>query len=108
MFGLDRGTFEGFMTFADNRDLREQMYEGYRARGGQGGATDNRDEISEIAHLRAEAAQLLGYENHAAYQLETRMAKTPETAENFPARGLEARAEACRGGTGGDAGHRAG
>jgi len=83
LFGLDRGTFEGFMTYADNRDLRKQMYEGYRARGGQGGATDNRDEISEIANLRAEAAQLLGYEDHAAFQLETRMAKTPETAENF-------------------------
>jgi peptidyl-dipeptidase Dcp len=83
LFGLDRGTFEGFMTFADNRDLRKQMYEGYRARGGQGGATDNRDEISEIAHLRAEAAQLLGYDNHAAYQLETRMAKTPKIAEDF-------------------------
>jgi len=83
VFGLDRGTFEGFMTFADNRELRKQMYGGYRARGGQGGATDNRDEISEMANLRAEAAQLLGYENHAAYQLETRMAKTPKTAEDF-------------------------
>jgi peptidyl-dipeptidase Dcp len=83
VFGLDRGTFEGFMTFADNRDLRKQMYDGSRARGGQGGATDSRDEISEIAHLRAEAAQLLGYDDHAAYQLETRMAKTPEAAESF-------------------------
>jgi len=83
VFGLDRGTFEGFMTFADNRELRKQMYAAYRARGGQGGATDNRDELSEIAHLRAEAAQLLGYENHAAYTLEVNMAKTPETAENF-------------------------
>jgi len=83
VFGLDRGTFEGFMTFADNRELRKQMYAGYRARGGQGGAMDNRDELSEIAHLRAEAAQLLGYENHAAYTLEVNMAKTPKTAEDF-------------------------
>jgi peptidyl-dipeptidase Dcp len=83
VFGLDRGTFEGFMTFADNRELRKQMYAAYRARGGQGGDMDNRDELSEIAHLRAEAAKLLGYENHAAYMLETNMAKTPETAENF-------------------------
>jgi peptidyl-dipeptidase Dcp len=83
MFGLDRGTFEGFMTFAANRELRKQMYDAYRARGGQGGARDNRDEISEIVLLRAEAAQLLGYENHAAYQLETRMAKTPGAAEDF-------------------------
>jgi peptidyl-dipeptidase Dcp len=83
VFGLDRGTFEGFMTYADDRDLRVQMYEGYRARGGAGGATDNRDELSEIAYLRAEAARLMGYENHAAYQMEKNMAKTPETAEAF-------------------------
>jgi len=83
VFGLDRGTFEGFMTFADNRGLRQQMYQAYRERGGQGGATDNRDELSEIAKLRAEAAQIMGYENHAAYQMETNMAKTPKTAEDF-------------------------
>ena len=83
IFGLDRGTYEGFMTYAANRDLRKQMYDAYRARGGQGGANDNRDALAEVAQLRAEAAQLLGYPNHAAYQLETRMAKTPEQAENF-------------------------
>jgi peptidyl-dipeptidase Dcp len=83
VFGLDRGTFEGFMTFADNRELRRQMYNAYRARGGQGGANDNRDILAEIAQLRAESAQMMGYPNHAAYQLETRMAKTPEQAENF-------------------------
>jgi peptidyl-dipeptidase Dcp len=83
VFGLDRGTYEGFMTFADNRELRRQMNEAYRSRAGQGGANDNRDVLAEIAKLRAERAQLLGYPNHAAYQLETRMAKTPENAENF-------------------------
>ncbi len=83
IFGLDRGTYEGFMTFADQRELRKQMFAAYRARGGQGGPGDNRDALAEIAQLRAEAAQLLGYANHAAYQLETRMAKTPEKAESF-------------------------
>lgn len=83
IFGLDRGTFEGFMTFADNRELRAQMYAAYRARGGQGGDNDNRDALAEIAKLRAERAVMLGYPNHSAYQLETRMAKTPENAENF-------------------------
>ena len=83
VFGLDRGSYEGFMTFADNRELRRQMFDAYRARGGQGGPNDNRDILAEIAQLRAEAAQLLGYPNHAAYQLETRMAKTPEKAEDF-------------------------
>jgi peptidyl-dipeptidase Dcp len=83
IFGLDRGTYEGFMTYADNRELRGQMFAAYRARGGQGGENDNRDVLVEIALLRAERAQLLGYPNHSAYQLETRMAKTPENAENF-------------------------
>ena len=49
----------------------------------QGGSNDNRDIAAEVAKLRAERAQLLGYPNHAAYQLETRMAKTPEAAEDF-------------------------
>jgi len=83
VFGLDRGTFEGFMTFAANRDLRKQMFEGYRARGGHGGPHDNRDIVSEIVRLRAERARLLGYANHADYQLETRMAKTSANAENL-------------------------
>jgi peptidyl-dipeptidase Dcp len=83
VFGLDRGTFEGFMTYADNRELRYQMYQAYRARGGQGGENDNRDALVEMANLRAERAELLGYANHAAYQLETTMAKTPEKAEAF-------------------------
>ena len=83
VFGLDRGTYEGFMTFADNRELRSQMYAAYRAHGAQSGANDNRDILSEVANLRAERAVLLGYPNHAAYQLETRMAKTPQKAEEF-------------------------
>ena len=83
VFGLDRGTYEGFMTFADNRELRKQMNLAYRARAGQGGDNDNRDILAEVAKLRAERAQLLGFPNHSAYQLDTRMAKTPEKAEAF-------------------------
>jgi len=83
VFGLDRGTYEGFMTYAANRELRRQMYQAYRMRAAEGGDNDNRDELAELARLRAESAQLMGYENHAAYQLETRMAKTPQKAEDF-------------------------
>jgi peptidyl-dipeptidase Dcp len=83
LFGLDRSTFEAFMTFADNRDLREQMFNGYRSRAGQGGDNDNRDVLTETAKLRAERAEMLGYDSHADYQLETRMAKTPKKAEDF-------------------------
>jgi peptidyl-dipeptidase Dcp len=83
LFGLDRGTYEGFMTFADHREYRRQMNQAYRARAGQGGTNDNRDLLAEVAQLRAERAQLLGYPSHSAYQLETRMAKTPGNAEDF-------------------------
>ncbi|MFC1688904.1 M3 family metallopeptidase [Pseudomonadota bacterium] len=83
VFGLDRGTYEGFMTFADNRELRSQMFAAYRARGAQGNENDNRDILTEVANLRAERAVMLGYTNHSEYQLETRMAKTPAKVESF-------------------------
>jgi peptidyl-dipeptidase Dcp len=83
LFGLDRGTYEGFMTFADNRELRKEMNRAYRARGAQGDDQDNRDVLVETAKLRAERAQLMGYANHAAYVLETNMAKTPEKVTSF-------------------------
>lgn len=83
VFGLDRGTYEGFMTFADNRELRKQLNAGYRSRGAQGDEQDNRDVLTETAKLRAERAQLMGYDNHASYVLEYNMAKTPEKVESF-------------------------
>ncbi len=83
IFGLDRSTYESFMTFSDQRALRRQLYEAYRNRAANGGSKDNRDVLAEIAKLRAERAELLGYANHSAYQLETRMAKNPQKAEDF-------------------------
>ena len=83
VFGLDRSTYEGFMTFSENRELRKIMFDGYRARGANGNDNDNRDLVMKISKLRAERARLLGYESHAHYQLETRMAKTPENTEAF-------------------------
>ena len=83
IFGLDRGTYEGFMTFADNRELRKQLNAGYISRGAQADEQDTRDVLPEIAQLRAERAQLKGYDNHAAYVLEDNMAKTPEKVESF-------------------------
>ena len=83
VFGLDRATYEGFMTFSEKRDLRKVMFDGYRARGINGNEFDNTELVLEIAKLRAERAKLLGYESHAHYQLETRMAKTPEITRDF-------------------------
>jgi len=83
IFGLDRATYEGFMTFSETRALRKTMFDGYRARGANGNEADNRAIVLNIAQLRAQRAELLGYASHAHYQLETRMAKTPKIAEDF-------------------------
>ncbi len=98
--GLNRSAFETFMTQSENRELRKQLFDGYRLRASQG-EYDNGPLAIQIAQLRAQRAELMGYESHAHYQLETRMAKTPQTAEDFLirvwepglARALEERAD---------------
>ena len=79
---LDRSVYETFMTQSENRDLRKQMFDGYTGRAASGEA-DNGPILIKIAQLRARRAELMGYESHAHYQLETRMAKTPQGAEDF-------------------------
>lgn len=80
--GLNRSPFETFMTQSKNRELREELFNGYRLRASSG-ENDNGPVAIRIAQLRAERAQILGYQSHAHYQLATRMAKTPEAAEEF-------------------------
>ncbi|ODR90979.1 M3 family metallopeptidase [Sinorhizobium alkalisoli] len=80
---LSRSIIEPFLTFSDNRDLREQAFKAWIARGENGGDTDNRAIIAETLSLRAEKARLLGYENYAALKLDDTMAKTPETVNGL-------------------------
>ena len=80
--GLNRSPYETFMTQSTNRDLRKKLFNGYRLRASSGDI-DNGPIAIKIAQLRAERARILGYKSHAEYQLETRMAKTPEGAEEF-------------------------
>ncbi|MGI9232916.1 MAG: M3 family metallopeptidase [Woeseiaceae bacterium] len=80
--GLNRSAFETFMTQSENRALREKLFNGYRLRASEG-EHDNGPIAIKIARLRAQVAELKGYTSHAHYQLETRMAKTPEAAEDF-------------------------
>jgi peptidyl-dipeptidase Dcp len=78
---LSRSIIEPFLTFSDNRELREQAFRAWIARGENGGDTDNRGLIAEMLALRAEKAKLLGYDNFASLKLDDTMAKTP-TAVN--------------------------
>jgi len=82
VIGLDRSVYETFMTQSDVRELREQLFNGYRLRA-SGGEHDNGPLAIRVAQLRAKRAELMGYHSHADYQLETRMAKTPAGAEDF-------------------------
>jgi peptidyl-dipeptidase Dcp len=74
---LSRSSIEPFLQFSARRDLREQAFAAWRARGANGGKTDNRKIIAEILGLRAERARLLGFKTPADAALEFSMAKTP-------------------------------
>ncbi|SOC43358.1 peptidyl-dipeptidase Dcp [Rhizobium subbaraonis] len=80
---LSRSIIEPFLTFSNRRDLREQAFRAWIARGMNGGATDNREIVRETLALRAEKAGLLGYENYAALKLDNTMAKTPEAVNDL-------------------------
>lgn len=80
---LSRSLIVPFLQFSERRDLRKTAYEAWVARGANGGATDNREITVETLKLRNERAELLGYENFAAYKLETEMAKTPDNVRGL-------------------------
>ena len=65
----------------ENRALRRRIHETSLARGSRGGPYDNREVASRILRLRAERADLLGYQTHAEYVLEDETARTPEAVE---------------------------
>ncbi len=75
-----RSSMAPFLTFSDERDLREKVWRSYYSRGDNGDEHDNNTIIAEILKLRDERVGLLGYENYASWRLEDRMAKTPERA----------------------------
>ncbi|MCB2377980.1 M3 family metallopeptidase [Hymenobacter sp. BT635] len=75
-----RSSVEPFLTYSDQRKLREKAWRMFYNRGDNGGAHDNNAIISEILQLRAERAKLLGYATHAHWRLDNTMAKTPEAA----------------------------
>lgn len=66
------------MSSLTNRDLRARILDASLNRGSSGGEFDNREILVSVAKLRAQRANLLGYDNHAAYQLADQTAKTVE------------------------------
>jgi len=83
IFTLDYPSYIPFMTYADNRELRKQLAIANGAKAFRGNANDNTQNVLQIAKLRYDRANLLGYKTHAHFVLEERMAQTPEKVKSF-------------------------
>ncbi|KTD62413.1 M3 family metallopeptidase [Legionella shakespearei] len=84
---LEYPCFQAVITHAEDRNLREKMYQAYVTRasdvGPSAGAFDNTDLINEILALRHEKAQLLGFNNYAELSLATKMAESTDQVMEF-------------------------
>ncbi|WP_071797449.1 M3 family metallopeptidase [Labilibacter marinus] len=83
IFTLQYPSYVPFMKYADNRALREELYMAFATRANHNNEHDNKEIVTKIVNLRLEKAKLLGYENHAQFVLEERMAKTPAKVNAF-------------------------
>ena len=78
VFTPHRSSMYPFLTESTRRDLREKLYKSYVMRGDNNNETDNKEIAAQIAKLRAERAQIMGYKTHAHFVLDDNMLKTPE------------------------------
>ncbi len=83
VFTLDYPSYGPFMTYSDNRVLKEKMFKAYGSKGFQNNEHDNQVVLKKIASLRHDRAILLGYKSHADFVLEERMAKSPDAVFTF-------------------------
>lgn len=83
IFTLDYPSYIPFMTYAENRELRKKLAIAFGAKGFQNNDFDNQEIVLKIVKLRYERAKLLGYQTHAHFVLEERMAETPEKVIDF-------------------------
>ncbi|HAF76676.1 MAG TPA: peptidase M3 [Maribacter sp.] len=80
---LDYPSYIPFMKYAKNRALRKELSLAFGSKGFHNDELDNQENVLEIAKLRFERANLLGYKTHADFVLEERMAETPEKVHSF-------------------------
>jgi peptidyl-dipeptidase Dcp len=78
-----RSSMDPFLTYSDERELREKVWRNYYSRGDNDDEYDNNELIKKILKLRDERVALLGYDNYAQWRLQDRMAKNPENAMNL-------------------------
>ena len=78
VFTPHRSSMYPFLTESTRRDLREILYKSYVMRGDNNNENDNKEIAVEIANLRAQKAEIMGYKTHAHFILEDNMLKSPE------------------------------
>ncbi|WP_300699127.1 M3 family metallopeptidase [uncultured Bacteroides sp.] len=78
VFTLQAPSYGPFMMYADNRDLRHQLYMAYNTKCSHNDATDNLEIVKKLANTRLSLAQLMGYSNFAEYNLKERMAENSD------------------------------
>ncbi|KUK58178.1 MAG: peptidyl-dipeptidase, partial [Bacteroidetes bacterium 38_7] len=83
VFTLAKPSMIPFLQYSTRRDLREKIYRAYFMRGDNNNEYDNKEIIANMVKLRAEKAELLGYENWASYVIAENMAKTPSAVDEF-------------------------
>lgn len=83
VFTLAFPSYIPFMTYAENRDLRRELFVAYNTKSCKGDELDNQQHIKDMLRLKHERAQLLGYNSYADFVLEERMAKSPVQVKEF-------------------------
>lgn len=78
VFTLQAPSYGPFMTYADNRDLRKELYLAYNTKCLHDNEYNNLEIVKKIANTRMAIAQLLGYDTYAAYSLKNRMAENSD------------------------------
>ena len=83
LFTLQNSSRLPLLQYADNRELRKDIYEAYINRGNNGDANDNKEILKKIISLRLEKANLLGFDCYSNFVLDENMAKNSETVMDF-------------------------
>ena len=89
-FTLHAPSYVPFMTYSDNRDLRQKLYMAYNTKCTHDNEFNNIDIVKNIANTRMKIAQLLGYKDYAEYTLKKRMAENSESVYKLLNQLLEA------------------
>jgi peptidyl-dipeptidase Dcp len=80
IFTLNNPSVMPFLQYAQNRELRKELWEAFKDKGNLNNKNDNKTIIAQLVNLRRQKSQMLGYESYSHYSLEEQMAKNPATA----------------------------